>query len=77
MRAIGYLLILFVFICYPIACTVTVHYADQIDSIAINNAGDTIPTELWNKFLQCSKDEGDLGCDSCYRLYIDPTWEGY
>ena len=20
----------------------------------------------WNRFLECSKDEGDMGCDSCF-----------
>jgi hypothetical protein len=32
--------------------------------------------EKWERFLECSKNEGDAGCDSCYFLvygkHIDP-----
>lgn len=38
-------------------------------------------TVKWNQFLECSKDEGDLGCDSCffkiYGYYLDDAYETY
>jgi len=31
---------------------------------------------LWLKFLECSKDQGDAGCDSCYvAIYGRHVWE--
>ena len=26
-----------------------------------------LDTAKWNAFLECSKDEGDMGCDSCFQ----------
>lgn len=26
-----------------------------------------LDTVKWNAFLECSKDEGDMGCDSCFK----------
>lgn len=38
-------------------------------------------TVKWNQFLECSKDQGDLGCDSCffkiYGYYLDDAYETY
>lgn len=38
-------------------------------------------TIKWQQFLECSKDEGDLGCDSCfykiYGYYLDDAYETY
>ena len=39
-------------------------------------------TAKWNAFLECSKDEGDMGCDSCFYLIFgyhaeDPGYLNY
>lgn len=38
-------------------------------------------TVRWEQFLECSKDQGDLGCDSCFYLiygyYLDDAYETY
>lgn len=30
-----------------------------------------INDSIWKAFLECSKDEGDAGCDSCYQAIIE------
>ena len=29
----------------------------------------------WERFLECSKDEGDAGCDSCYYMVYHKYYE--
>ena len=51
----------------------------EYDSRKILNANIN-PTKkeiAYKKFKDCIVDQGDWGCDSCYRLYIDSTYEGY
>ena len=38
-------------------------YYDRMDSLAKVAQQDTAK---WDAFLECSKDEGDAGCDSCF-----------
>jgi hypothetical protein len=38
------------------------HY-DRLDSLACMAQQDSVK---WAEFLECSKDEGDAGCDSCF-----------
>ena len=38
-------------------------YYDRLDSLARVAQQDTAK---WAEFLECSKDEGDAGCDSCF-----------
>jgi hypothetical protein len=46
-----------------------------------NNKAYMNDTLKWNQFLECSKDEGDLGCDSCFYLvygyYLNDAYETY
>lgn len=37
-------------------------------ALAVNHDAKKIKAEKWERFLECSKNEGDLGCDSCYYL---------
>ena len=35
------------------------------------------PEVKWNKFLECSENEGDAGCDSCYLLIYGHTPDNF
>ena len=37
-------------------------------ALAIHQSLNEIKEEKWEQFLECSKNEGDMGCDSCYYL---------
>ena len=37
-------------------------------TLAIRHDAKQIKAEKWVRFLECSKNEGDMGCDSCYYL---------
>lgn len=35
----------------------------RVDSLSMAARADTVK---WNQFLECSRDQGDAGCDSCF-----------
>ena len=37
-------------------------------ALAIHQSLNEIKEEKWEQFLECSKEQGDAGCDSCYFL---------
>ena len=44
------------------------------DSLSLAAQQDTLK---WAQFLECSKDQGDWGCDSCFIKIYGFSFEGY
>lgn len=62
--------LLIVVLCIGYACMPT----QEIQNKEINHVS-ALPgydiDSLYKAFLECSKDEGDMGCDSCWQLIME------